>query len=67
MGRTLTTVEKHGQKIKHREAGTLGEIMGCESMGYAGKRLYGFRVKCQDDGVERFLPFDNIEQFEVVE
>jgi hypothetical protein len=67
MGRTLTTVEKNGQKIKHREAGTLGEIVGYEDMGYAGKLLHGFRVKCLEDGVERFLPFDNIEQFEVVE
>jgi hypothetical protein len=65
MNRSPTTVEKHGQKIRHRTEGTIGQIIGCESMGYAGELLYGFRVLC-DDNVERFLPFKNLEQFEIV-
>jgi len=49
--RSLTTVEKHGQKIRHRGVGTEAIIVGISQMGYAGELLHGFRVKCLEDGV----------------
>lgn len=66
MGRTLTTVEKHGQRIKHKTVGTEAEIIGTSQIGYAGELLQGFRVRCLGDGTERFLPFRIVEQYELV-
>ena len=65
-GKPLRSFAQKGEKIRHKTEGTEAVILGIEQL-YSGKMMTGFRVKCLDDGVERFLPFETMDQFEVVE
>ena len=64
--RNLTTVEKTGTLIRNRMWKTEGTIVGSTEMGYNGKVGFGFNVLCTD-GTERFLPFDRVDDWLVIE
>ena len=66
MGRTVSTVEKHGQKIRNKKVGTIGIIKGTDSMGYGGELLYGFKCYVPKEKQTLFLPFKNLNAWEVV-
>jgi len=65
--RPLTTVERHGAKIRNTKIGTKGIIVGTDSMSYGGELLYGFRVRVPAERKTLFLPFRNTDDWVVDE
>ena len=65
----LRSNAKNGQKIILQGVGTIGTILGTTTMRMYNKKgnlktYHGYNVEV--DGVTRFLPFENMEQWEMI-